>query len=85
MAGPEKHRGEGRRAGRGDVPVGLLVTFIIVLGDVRVVEPAARPSTWTSTPRPTLKVGAPVKVAGRARRQGDRGIDYRGGEVDPAT
>ncbi len=60
----------------------LLVTFIVVLGGVS----SSRGETLyvdvdTSA---TLKVGAPVKVAGVPSGK-VTGVEYRGGEIDPAV
>lgn len=64
------------------VCVGLLVAFIIVLGGA---SSAGGKTVYLDVDTSAaLKVGAPVKVAGVSAGK-VMGIDYRGGEVDPAV
>lgn len=62
--------------------LGLLVTFIIVLGDVSSSSGAKLYLDVDTSA--TLKTGAPVKVAGVPAGKVIE-VDYRGGEVDPTT
>lgn len=60
--------------------LGLLVTFIIVLGGVGSATGATLFLDVDTSA--TLKTGAPVKIAGVAAGK-VAAVDYRGGEVDP--
>jgi len=62
--------------------LGLLVAFIIVLGDVSSGSGATLYLDVDTSA--TLKTGAPVKVAGVPAGK-VMAVEYRGGEVDPTT
>lgn len=64
------------------VCVGLLVAFVIILGGA---SSAGGKTLYVDVDTSAaLKVGAPVKVAGVPAGK-VMGIDYRGGEIDPAV